>query len=112
MNKSIRHILIFSLFVLVSIPGYTQTSGSKTAAAEKQPVSSDDMEAYQKQAAQMVSFMEFAFNTIGSSKTEYKEKDIIINQSYLKFLKIQKCRLRMTWLNNAMLLPIRIFRLI
>lgn len=90
MNKSIRHILIFWLFVLVSIPGYTQTSGSKTAAAEKQPVSSDDMEAYQKQAAQMVSFMEFAFNTIGSSKTEYKEKDIIINQSYLKFFKDSK----------------------
>lgn len=41
----------------------------------------------------MVSFMEFAFNTLGSSKSEYKEKDIIINQSYLKFFKDSKVQI-------------------
>lgn len=41
----------------------------------------------------MVSFMEFTFNTLGGNKSEYKEKDIIINQSYLKFFKDSKVQI-------------------
>lgn len=50
----------------------------------------EELAAYQKQATQLIGFMEFAFNTIGSSKTEYREKDVIINQSYLKFFRDAK----------------------
>jgi Leucine-rich repeat (LRR) protein len=53
-------------------------------------MSAEEFEAIQKQAAQIVKFMEFSFNTVGSNKTEYREKDIVINQSFLKYFRDAK----------------------
>lgn len=79
---------------MVSTPRlYAQTGVPKTETSGSAALSAEDMAAYQKQATQLVTFMEFAFNTIGSNQTEYKDKDIIINQSYLKFFKDSKVQI-------------------
>lgn len=43
-----------------------------------------DIEIYQKEATQLVNYFEYTLNLIGNPNTLAKEKDIIINQSYLK----------------------------
>ncbi len=43
-----------------------------------------DIEIYKKEATQLVKFFEYTLNLVGSSNTLAKEKDIIINQSFLK----------------------------
>lgn len=50
-------------------------------------LSDEDLEYYHKQIRQIVSFVEFSFNTIGSEQSSSREKSIIINQSYLKVFK-------------------------
>lgn len=45
----------------------------------------EDIDDYLQQTRQLVNFMEFAFNTLGNPEVSPREKDIIINQSYLKF---------------------------
>jgi len=88
MNKSLLCGFLLSLSFL---PGNVSAL-NMTFAQHSVPdsLTQDQLATYKKQAAQMVAFMEFAFNTLGSSKSEYKEKDIIINQSYLKFFKDAK----------------------
>ncbi|MBU1014328.1 MAG: hypothetical protein KKG99_15115 [Bacteroidetes bacterium] len=46
-----------------------------------------DIEIYQKEATQLVNYFEYTLNLIGNPSTLAKEKDIIINQSYLKIFK-------------------------
>ena len=46
--------------------------------------SQKDIETYQDQAAQLLSFLESTLNTVGSKITTQKEKEIIINESFLK----------------------------
>lgn len=85
MSKSLIFGFVLSLLL---VTGYIYAgNNNKVQNVVPDSLSGDQMAAYKKQAAQMVAFMEFAFNTLGSSKSEYKEKDIIINQSYLKFFK-------------------------
>jgi hypothetical protein len=42
------------------------------------------MENYREQIRRLVGFLEFSLNTLGSPETSTKEKEIIINESYLK----------------------------
>lgn len=46
--------------------------------------SSQELQNNKDKIEQLVSFLEFTFNTVGSKDTPTKEKEIIINQSYLK----------------------------
>ncbi len=52
--------------------------------AQKDIYTQRDIDIYQKEATQLVDYFEYTLNLIGSSKTLAKEKDIIINQSFLK----------------------------
>lgn len=46
--------------------------------------SQKDIDTYQNQATQLVNFLEFTFNAVGSSTSTQKEKETIINESYSK----------------------------
>ena len=53
-------------------------------AQEKAKLSDADLDTYKIKINQLVSFLEFTFNTIGNEKIPIREKDIIINESYKK----------------------------
>lgn len=82
MNRIIGNLLIL-MIVTLSLHAFPQAASVKSEAG----FSEEELANFHKQATQLVGFMEYAFNTLGSSKSEYKEKDIIINQSFLKFFK-------------------------
>ena len=93
MSKKIPAIATLLLLVFSFGFAQNQSTSSTPSGQSDAALSEEDIAAYKKQAAQMVSFMEFAFNTLGSSKSEYKDKDIIINQSFLKFFKDAKVQI-------------------
>lgn len=84
--KTIIKVILILLFAIGR-----QSSYSQSANADK--LSQEELSNYEKQARQLVSFMEFAFNTLGSDKSEYKDKHTIIEQSYLKFFKDDKVQI-------------------
>ena len=45
---------------------------------------------YKRQVGQLVSFLQFSMNTIGSELTTPRERDIIISESYLKIFRDDK----------------------
>ena len=53
-------------------------------AQEEEIYAARDIEIYKKEATQLVNYFGYTLNLIGSSNTLAKEKDIIINQSFLK----------------------------
>ncbi|MFH1119548.1 MAG: leucine-rich repeat domain-containing protein [Bacteroidota bacterium] len=91
MSKSFISGLIIAFSVIAG--GTMAQDTPQTPVPTGSALADETLAKYKKQATQMVSFMEFAFNTLGSSRSEYKEKDIIINQSYLKFFKDSKVQI-------------------
>jgi len=96
MNKYLFFAIIYLGATITVCFGQSQT----VQPSSKTVLTAEDTASYKKQAAQLVSFMEFAFNTLGSKKSEYKEKDIIINQSYVKFFKDAKVQIEDDLLEN------------
>jgi Leucine-rich repeat (LRR) protein len=86
MNK-LSGVVIVAFILLHGFAVFAQQTAKQADNFSSAGLSDEDIATYQKQAAQLVSFMEYAFNTLGSAKAEYKEKDIIINQSFLKFFR-------------------------
>ena len=76
MNKSFifKYLFIISVF-FSSLNGYAQ---------EEKKLSEYELADYKSRVEQLISFLEFTLNTIGNNDTPTKEKEIIINQSYLK----------------------------
>ncbi|MCK5839428.1 MAG: leucine-rich repeat domain-containing protein, partial [Bacteroidales bacterium] len=68
-------IIFFLLFPIFIIAQETDTSS----------VITDEVKAYTAQAEQLIKFLEYTFNTLGDPEVPARDKDIIINQSYLKF---------------------------
>ena len=60
---------------------------------EVNSLSSEDLDQYTQQVSNMVSFIEYTFNTLGNSETPTKEKDIIINESYTKIFRDEKVQI-------------------
>jgi Leucine-rich repeat (LRR) protein len=56
----------------------------------KELFNKDDIETYKKQASQLLNFLEYTLNTLGSAKSTQKEKEIIINESFLKIFVDEK----------------------
>lgn len=52
--------------------------------AQQSELSTEEVEEYKEQSRQMVSFLQYMLNTLGSAKTTTQEKETIINQSYSK----------------------------
>lgn len=84
MNKIAQIILVVLFFNANSLIAQKTTDNK---------LSETDIAAFEGQARQLVSFMEFAFNTLGSSKADYKDKHTIIDQSFLKFFKDDKVQI-------------------
>jgi Leucine-rich repeat (LRR) protein len=59
----------------------------------KPSLSQEDMLEFTRQSEQLLRFMEFAFNSIGDPDVSAREKDVIINQSYLKFFASSKVQI-------------------
>jgi len=59
----------------------------------QQALSSSEIDEYRAQAEQLVSFLQFTFNTIGDPEVPVKEKDIIINQSFGKFFESEQVQI-------------------
>ncbi|HLO90418.1 MAG TPA: leucine-rich repeat domain-containing protein [Lentimicrobium sp.] len=99
MSKLLRWNLFFSLLsflpLILSAQGEARKDSSSIAQGKNDDLklSGDELDKFEKQARQLVSFMEFAFNTLGSAEAEYKDKHTIIEQSYLKFFKNDKVQI-------------------
>ena len=70
-------IIFFLVFPIFVSAQETDTSSSLT----------DEDKAYTEQAEQLIKFLEYTFNTLGDPEVPARDKDIIINQSYLKFFR-------------------------
>ena len=73
-NKHVALLFVFLSFFTCIQSIQAQELGLTTAQIEE----------YEEQAKQLVSFVEYAFNTLGDPATSAREKDVIINQSYQK----------------------------
>lgn len=63
-------------------------AGSQYGWAQQQKdLDTEEVEEYKEQARQMVSFLEYMMNFLGSKKATAREKETIINQSYQKAFK-------------------------
>lgn len=80
---SLRSLIITSLFLFVSIY-FVQPIRAQT---KEVTFNQNDIDTYQLQATQLVNYLEFILNKIGSSESTAKEKDILINESFLKIFK-------------------------
>lgn len=88
------YLLFFGLAVttlfLVQNPAFGQKkSTGKTKAKTEEPkassIPSEEMEVYRQQANQIVKFLESTLNFLADKQNTVKEKETIINESYLKF---------------------------
>ena len=82
MNKSIFNFITLSklyilLFILVclSFPLRSQETAELAAG---------NIENYKEQVKRLVGYLEFSLNTLGSDETSTREKDVLINDSYIK----------------------------
>ena len=53
----------------------------------QQRLSSQEIETYKKEVGQLISFLEYSLNTIGSAQSSKRQKNIIITQSYKKIFR-------------------------
>jgi Leucine-rich repeat (LRR) protein len=79
----ITKLLILSLLIVFyASNGYAQKDKKTNTKSEKNEA--DPIAQYQKQAEDLISFMEGTLNAIGSEYTPVREKQIMINESYSK----------------------------
>jgi hypothetical protein len=80
MNKSGLKICIFITIFLIwlaPVSGFSQKKSVADTTRKK-------IENYREQIRRLIGFLEFSLNSLGSSETTTKEKEIIINDSFLK----------------------------
>jgi hypothetical protein len=87
--NNIKHFIVALTIVFSAGIAFSQNTATSFAPSVD-TLSAEEIANFHKQATQLVGFMEFAFNTLGSPKSEYRDKDIIINQSFLKFFRDAK----------------------
>ncbi len=84
--KKYSHIQFRCLFIFVLLMSlnrgllFSQSNPSYPTSS----LPPEKIEEYKEEAKQLVSFVEFLFNTLGGTNTTPKEKETIITQSYLK----------------------------
>jgi len=69
-------VFIFSLF-----SGWLHVSENVAFAQQEDQ---ERIEAYKEEVRQMVAFLQYSMNVLGNPSYSAKEKDIVINESYLK----------------------------
>ncbi len=70
-----KYLLIAMLLAVSPLLGWAQ---------QKRELNAQEVEEYKEQASQMVSFLQYMMNILGSEKATTQEKETIISQSYLK----------------------------
>ncbi len=71
-----NRLILASVFFIYSFLGFGQTA--------------EQIEQYKKNAEELVSFVEYMFNALGDDELSVSDKDVIVNQSYLKAFKDSK----------------------
>ena len=80
MNKStFRNFLLIAFFTVIFLPltNFGQVKNNADSSFQK-------VENYREQIKRLMGFLEFSLNTLGGTDASVKEKEIIINESYLK----------------------------
>ena len=77
MKTSLYSIFAFCTFLIFEL-------GSGSIAYGQDEIEPEKLESYKEEVKQMVSFLQFSVNVLGDPTFSAKEKDIIINESYLK----------------------------
>lgn len=86
-SSTLLYAYIFLMLLAAPVQFFGQEEDHKPL------LSQQEMQDYMHQSRQLVRFMEFAFNTLGDPNVSAREKDIIINQSYLKFFTSSKVQI-------------------
>ncbi len=84
-----RHTVFFYVLLMTFVFIFT----ARTRVVAQQTLTPAEMDEYREQARQLVSFLQFTLNTIGDPEVPVKEKDIIINESFLKFFESDKVQI-------------------
>ncbi len=88
MNKKVRYSLLIGIIIVTQATnGFAQTIGQNSV------LTPAEIENYTEQSRQLVKFTEYAFNSLGSNDVTPREKDVIIQQSFLKFFKSNKVQI-------------------
>jgi len=67
--------------------------GSTISHSQESYLSVDEIESHESQIEQLINYLEYSFNTIGNPEIPVKEKEIIINESYLKVFKDEQVQI-------------------
>ncbi|RMG19523.1 MAG: hypothetical protein D6730_21370 [Bacteroidetes bacterium] len=78
-----RHFLLNSMLMCVLGLGFLLVSPHLNA----QEIPPEELEQYKAECEDLVSFLQFTLNTIGDPATSVRDKDVIINESYLKMFR-------------------------
>ena len=87
---------IFSLFFFLTITAVAQKKTTKKPVAKKPDVTKSTTEkktdpvADEKKVRDMIAFLEFMLNTLGSSSTPIRDKEVLITESYSKIFRDSK----------------------
>lgn len=95
MNCTSRWLLIIFLFLSLAAIGQKKTT--KKSPQQKPvatvPKSNPDKEQDEKKVKDMISFLEFMLNTLGSSSTPVRDKEVLITESYAKIFRDAKVQI-------------------
>jgi len=80
------------VFRFTILPLFLFLLGLNVSLGQDEP-SEEQLAEYQAQVRQMVSFLEFSLNVLGDPTVTAKEKDVIINESFLKTFKDEKVQI-------------------
>jgi Leucine-rich repeat (LRR) protein len=92
MKEKLLYLLIF--FILVCVPGVVaQKKPTKSAPAAKPTEYKPDTTADEKKVRDIISFLEYMLNTLGSSGTPVRDKEVLITESYAKIFRDAKVQI-------------------
>lgn len=104
MNRNTRWLIAFILFFMFAVVAEaqkktqkpvkktTQGTQKKTKAPEKETDASKpaDVQAEEQKVRDIIAFLQYVLNTLGSSETSSRDKDVLITQSYSKIFRDEK----------------------
>jgi len=85
MSKRVPVYLLITIIIFLS--GVDSSSGQETQSSY---LSAEEIESFEEQVEQLIGFLEYSFNAVGDPDVPVKEKEIIINHSYLKVFRDDK----------------------
>ncbi len=77
----------FFHFSILLLAGYFTVARADAQLPHHDSLTAEELKTYKEQCRRLVSYLEFAVNTIGDPGVAVKEKEIIINQSYSKIFR-------------------------